>query len=353
MISLSQEQKDAILNFYFRCGTEEEINYGRDLIAGDPRAAELYASLEETLQRLDHVKYEPCPDNLAELTIAKLKLAHAERTGQSNLQKLLSKEQLKSASRAEKKAATRDRSFWRPVAEAAAIAAVILIAAGILFPTTKYMRHKAWQAACSARLAEIFAGIQRYQSDNDGMLPAVALSAGSPWWKIGRSGDKAESNTRHLWLLVQNDYVKPKAFTCPGRKTANPLDLSFDQIRKMHDFPERENLNFSFTFLCGDKQKKVSDSMAVLLADLNPVFEKIFDRLGNTDTVKIKIDEKMLNALSRNHSGKGQNVLFYDGHVDFTKNRVLFGDDIFTIKNQREYTGNEVPCEPGDIFLAP
>ncbi len=75
MSSLSKEQKDLILDFYFHCGEEEDINHGRDLIASDPEAARLYADLGETLTGLDSVKYEPCPDNLVELTVAQLKRA--------------------------------------------------------------------------------------------------------------------------------------------------------------------------------------------------------------------------------------------------------------------------------------
>lgn len=70
MGSLSKEDKDIILDFYFRCGDEETINRGRDLVASNPEAAILYARLEETLTQLDSIKYEPCPDNLVELTVA-------------------------------------------------------------------------------------------------------------------------------------------------------------------------------------------------------------------------------------------------------------------------------------------
>ena len=67
MSSLSREDKDVILDFYFRCADEESINRGRDLVAANSEAAVLYARLKETLTQLDSIKYGPCPENLVEL----------------------------------------------------------------------------------------------------------------------------------------------------------------------------------------------------------------------------------------------------------------------------------------------
>jgi hypothetical protein len=74
MSRLSQQQHQLILDFYFRCGEESDIEAGRDLIASNPEAAKLYAKLEDSLSPLG-AGYEPCPDNLVDLTLARLKLA--------------------------------------------------------------------------------------------------------------------------------------------------------------------------------------------------------------------------------------------------------------------------------------
>ena len=87
---LKSEDQQLILDFYFRCGDEEDISRGRDLIAANPEAARLYANLEDTLTELDTLKYEPCPENLADLTVARLKLAaSAHLAGTSKLETLL------------------------------------------------------------------------------------------------------------------------------------------------------------------------------------------------------------------------------------------------------------------------
>jgi len=48
-------------------------------------------------------------------------------------------------------------------------------------------------------------GIGSYAADHDQTLPNVATAAGSPWWKVGDQGLENQSNTRHLWLLVQGN----------------------------------------------------------------------------------------------------------------------------------------------------
>ena len=94
MNRLNHQEQELILDFYFHCGQEEDIDRGRDLIAANPDAAKLYAKLEETLTDLDHVKYEPCPDNLVDLTIARLKIAASvTQENPASLHELLQQEQ--------------------------------------------------------------------------------------------------------------------------------------------------------------------------------------------------------------------------------------------------------------------
>ena len=204
MSNLSKEEKEVILDFYFRCGDQERINQGRDLIAGNPEAAQLYANLEDSLRQLDSVKYEPCPENLVELTVAKLKLAASSE--QARLESLLAAEQRKTA-HIESPAATTSRSFWRNVAEVAAIAAVVLVIVGVSLPSLLRMRET---AVCRANQMRIGRAIASYADDNNGTLPAVAMTAGSPWWKVGYQGAENQSNTRHMWLLVKKGYLDGK-----------------------------------------------------------------------------------------------------------------------------------------------
>jgi hypothetical protein len=250
--------------------------------------------------------------------------------------------------------ATTKRSFWRNVAEVAAIAAVFLVVTGVSLPSLSRMRAR---AACQANLMRMGQAIERYANDNNGAFPAVPMKAGSTWWKVGHQGAENQSNTRHMWLLVKKGYLDGRDCTCPGMKTATAGTYTQAELAKYQDFPSRRHISYSFKFTsdkCGKYQK---GQRGVLLADLNPVFEKIFDRDKSVcipdERTKVWLSKQLKNIMSANHAGRGQNILFGDGSSKFMKTRIVFGDDIYTVRDADSYSGCEVPSCEEDIFLAP
>ena len=350
MRSLDPEAKKIILDFYFRCGPDEDIDRACTLIAEDSRAAELYSKLETSLKQLDAIKYEPCPDNLADLTIARLKVA----ASQKGLENLLEQEQRK-GQQAEIGTPTTSRSFWR-VMEVMAAAAVVLLVFTVYQPVCTRMRHNSWQKRCSAGLGRMGAGMGRYANDNDGRLPYVARSAGAPWWKVGEQGRENHSNTRYLWLVVKEGYVDSKDCVCAGRKSAYPIQLDKAQLRRLNDFPNRHALSYSFMFMCEKAAHGKLSDKKIVLADVNPVFEDIFDTSGRpkkSEFDMLCLNEPLKMMLSKNHNERGQNVLLGSGSVVFTKSRLFFGDDIYTVRGAEVYRGIESPCDELDTFLIP
>lgn len=356
MNSLTKEEKDIILDFYFRCGTDERIDRARDMIASDRRAAALYASLEQTLCQLDNIKYEPCPDNLVDVTVAKLKLAaSAERASAQRLKAQIA--DLASAS-PQATSVPRERRWWTNIADLAAVAAVFLAVLSLAFPSLGKLRQVAWRNSCEARMASVGAGMATYANDHNGQLPLASSAslAGSPWWKVGDQGKENHSNTRHVWLLVKGDYVPGKSFICPGRKEGRAAAELTREVGKFLDFPAREAISYSFVYMCEKRSKRSLSPNDVILADLNPVFEHIFDEPANLQSDhfgKLEMNDDILSMMSTSHAGKGQNILYGNGSVIFAKERIIGGDDIYTIKGTGVYSGMETPCETGDTFLIP
>jgi prepilin-type processing-associated H-X9-DG protein len=68
---------------------------------------------------------------------------------------------------------------------------------------------------------------------------------------------------------------------------------------------------------------------------------------------KVLLNEQLKQMMSASHRGRGQNVLYCDGSVEFARKRVIDGDDIFTVHGVDTYTGREVPAGDNDTFLAP
>ena len=361
MTNLTSEQKDVILNFYFRCGDPAEIDRARDLIASDKRAAELYSHLQQTLTQLDAVKYEPCPDNLADLTIARLKAAAAvdriemveqPLKTQSEIDRLLAQERQKDAETSTKTLKP-NFTLWR-FAEIGAVAALLFIGINMMFPVFSNMRSKSWQAACASNLKSIAMGMSNYQQANDSFMPYVATEDDAPWWKVGDQGMQNQSNTRHYWLLVKGDYTEGSDFICPGKKGSTAANTKDQGVLDSCDFPSRKNVNYSFALVPQNASaRKRADSVSVIMADLNPVFEGITTKFDQRLFGKIALNDQMRQMTSTNHGQSGQNVLIHDGSASFNERRFILNDDIYTLMGRNSYSGNERPAIKGDTFLVP
>lgn len=366
MNQLNRQQQELILDFYFRCGQEEDIERGRDLIASNPEAAKLYAKLEDTLSVMDPIKYESCPDNLVDLTIARLKLAASAKkaTQSSRLNELLEKEQtadvpatVMAAVAPEPEKQTRIYKFHSRVGELIATAAAILLIIGILFPSAGAMRQHYYKVNCANNLRQIGQAFSTFSNDHNDNLPDSVVQAGDPWWKIGWQGPKAHSNTRGPWQLVKGGYVKGNVFVCRGNADAEPLTYNPDEMGTLMDFPSRHNVGYSFMLFCNKNEDALQKRRKVIAGDLNPVFREIPDTQNMyaklNEFEKILLNAQLKQMLSSSHNDKGQNILKCDGSVEWIRVRVVNDDDIYTIKDVEVYTGKETPQSSNDTFLAP
>ena len=350
MISLNEGQRDLLLDYCFGCASEENMEAARKLLSSNSGAVEFCEKLQHSLSLLEHLHSESCPEHLVENTIDRLQRHHAALSGHGRLTELLDAEQ--------SRIVTARPSFWRNFSEVITTAAAILIVAAVFFPVTTNMRNKARLMQCSANLSGIGQSISRYANDNGNVLPAVATVAGDPWWKVGAKGKQNQSNTRHLWLLVKEKYAEPNQFTCPGRRCNKRPSLDRNTIAELNDFPSRKYVGYSFRLITSQSGRILAGRSVPIMADTNPIFEGCTNRqkcYEYREFSPVKLRAKLLKANSKNHRGKGQNVMFSDGSVRFMKNRIAgeLNDDIFTIKGTQIYRGVESPNSATDIFLVP
>ena len=224
---------------------------GRDLIAAKPEAAKLYSSLEDTLTDLDHIKYEPCPDNLVDLTIARLKLAASiqnksanDSSSNSKLHQLLQKEQ-------ENPVQTSQENYFQPqtseknlkpnfhhrMGELLAAAAAIMVIFSILFPVGGAMRNANRKIVCQNNLRQVSSAFSAFANDHNNEVAESRIQPGNPWWKVGSQTPEVHSNTRYPWQLVKQGYVKGKVFVCKGNIGANPVDFDPLTHERLLRFP--------------------------------------------------------------------------------------------------------------------
>jgi hypothetical protein len=219
-----------------------------------------------------------------------------------------------------------------------------------------FARQQYWQSRCQANQAGVHEGLANYVAEHDGRLPRLAVDAGSPWWKVGYQGPEDHSNTRQGWLFVRQGYVSPDKFLCPARRVEG--EVSFDRLKveDYSDFPHRKFIGFSIRISCPQSRENGLTPRKVLMADLNPIAEKL--PTDYSAEFRLRIDEELLKSNSRNHNGRGQNVLFSDGSVQFFRKRFVSspGDDIYTVAEMSdgcEVRGYERPCSEKDAFVAP
>jgi len=342
MSPLNDQQKQLLFDYCFGLTSEEQNAQAQSLISSSNEASEVHAKLKSALDPLDTLEPETCPDDLAERTI--LRIHDLARSSQLQLQQLLASEQ-------SRRIVTRS-PLWRNIGKMVAAAAVVLIALGTFQTSSNFARQRYYQNRCQAQLGNVFRGLGDYVADNDGKLPAVATTAGSPWWMVGRPGQENFSNTRCMWLLVKNGHVDPADFVCPGRRQKTLMRFKLLQVKNFNDFPSRQHITYSIRICC---KEPTVDALAqkVLMADLSPLFEDLSPDFSRP--LKIRVDEGLLNHNSINHNYRGQNLLSGNGSVRFTKKRRIgiTKDDIFTLQNITNYNGTERPSCETDNFLAP
>lgn len=347
MTTLSDRQRQLLFDYSLGLSSERENEEAEALIAASEDAVELYQSIQLTLAPLDAVEVEPCPEELTDRLFARIQEATSP-AGQGSLDSLPTAERHRGQ--------TIRVPLWRNWTEVIAAAAAVILFISVAFPAIGHMRGRYWQTECGSHLADVYRGIRSYASDHDGFLPAAAVTPGSPWWRVGYQGRENHSNTRQAWELVRQGYVEAGQFLCPGRPDGRTLSFDGFKVQDFADFPSGMYIHFSSRIPSPTSNDRDLMQKRVLLADRNPLAEELpSDPFA---LLKLQLCERMMTSNSRNHGGRGQNVLLYDGSVEFNNGRrsSISDDDIYilrTMSTGTEIRGCEFPDNDLDIFLAP
>jgi hypothetical protein len=341
MIPLTSEKKQLLFDYCIGLTSQEQTAEAEELISSNPEAAQIHSKLKAFFAPLNTLEPESCPDALAERTVWRLK--SLANSSQDRLQQLLASEQTR-------KVTPRNRMWGRRLATAA----VFMIAGSVLLTTLRYLRFNSRLQQCQLQQGSIFQGLGNYIRDHDGQQPVVAATVGAPWFKVGDQGTENHSNTRRIFLLVKGDYVKPSNFVCPCSKRGRALQMTPSQIKTYKDFPDRRCVTYSFQINCRIAGNGQLFCRKVVMADLNPLFEKLPELPEDySKSLTLELTKDLLTLNSTNHNRHGQNILFGDGRVEYLKTRYIGTDDIYTLQNTDVYEGCEVPSCETDFFLAP
>jgi len=248
---------------------------------------------------------------------------------------------------------------------------IIGLLAGILFPALQHAVEEANRATCKANLKQVGTAGQSYGTSHRQRWPDV-MSESTRWDEIGtaradyyhyETGDKetaddiapadvdgaVESNTANLWKLITSAGAAAGVFVCPS--TEHMIDERVVNPSDVRDFRNELYCSYSYQNVLGSytltQTGTDQPSRFAVAADANPQRGDYYSASGGsrarsnagpTDTelaseprfepseITDKWNEDLAgagltdawNLNSPNHAFQGQNVLYLDGHVEWT-----------------------------------
>ncbi len=209
---------------------------------------------------------------------------------------------------------------WRfRIPDFISIAAVILIATSVIWPTAVHLRQRNFQTGCANNLRLLSYGFSQYADDNEAAMP-MAMANFGPDWSWGQV-----RNSLNLRPLIDGGYCELRHLNCPGNHDLDP--------------------SYSYQWLLSGRRAVWNvGRVTIVLGDRNPII----------DLALSGRPQEHLRMSSLNHNGRGQNVLGTDGRDLWLEQPVVPGgdDNIWVPKGVSQLRVGDRPTDPADVFLA-
>jgi len=211
----------------------------------------------------------------------------------------------------------------------------------ILLPALFGAMELARRVACANNLSQIGKACSAYAAGNRQVWPDVMGATDTAKWKdigntrVGGTPDNTEdieSNTANFWLLIKSGLAEnPDVFVCPSQSNDEP-ERAVADYNSVRDFGEAKNVSYSYQNVAGPyRLTSAAPPGLAVAADSNPQREDragaITEYVGSATTINFKVTAwesfdpaELWHFNSANHKFEGQNVLYLDGHVEFTNN---------------------------------
>jgi prepilin-type N-terminal cleavage/methylation domain-containing protein/prepilin-type processing-associated H-X9-DG protein len=228
------------------------------------------------------------------------------------------------------------------------VIAIIAVLIAILLPSILRAKESANRVKCASNLRQIGLAEQMYAAENKGHYPRTNTDDGtevggtsyftgtldqnpfddSPWFGVP-SNTLWNDVTASIYLLVHYKMLSIEVFLCPSgdqRRDVVLNPITGDEVAPAarYNFSDQRpySWSLSYCFATPFRQSKnqysretefrhspAAPAQNAIAADRNDGI----DRWKSINPNAPQADMEMMN--SRNHKGKGQNVLFNDGHV--------------------------------------
>jgi len=228
---------------------------------------------------------------------------------------------------------------------------IIALLISILLPQLSKAREQASRIKCASNLRQIGLGAISYaQNQRGGSFPRTfwdqtnTVTVATTGWQqensfgapgTGAAGSPVGTNNvcASFYLLLKAQNMSVDLFLCPSAPNERP-DLQGKQIDDYSGWekPNGENLGYSYAagfpndaavkagFRFGVNANNATSDVP-LAADMNPgdtggtpPRDNKVTGVTNSDSQK-----KLVRGNTNNHGNEGQNVLYFDGHVEFQR----------------------------------
>jgi prepilin-type N-terminal cleavage/methylation domain-containing protein/prepilin-type processing-associated H-X9-DG protein len=231
------------------------------------------------------------------------------------------------------------------------VIAIIGVLLAILLPALEKARENAVAAECAANLRSIGQALMVYVNQNQNNYPRTVYVPGAPLVAgtnasapdpFGPGGPQPNDVTAPLFLLTREQMLPPQVLICPYNDVfefqSDPASAGFTNRSNFTDYTK--NLGYSYAnpypdsaaAMAGYSLRAPLPADFALAADVNP---------GKGD-----------NSNCYTHEGRGQNVLYGDGHVTW-QTSPLCGQNNDNIYTNQSGAVMASPVNTSDSVLLP
>ncbi len=162
------------------------------------------------------------------------------------------------------------------------VIAIIGILAGILLPVLSRARESARKTQCMSNVKQIGMGLIMYANENNEVFPSDTTTV------------VARPAMRSLNLIYDTYVSDNKVFNCTSDTSVSPASNAGMSVSTADDSFDQDECSYGYDYT----HTQADDADVALAADRPPAAP---DAATSTD----------------NHNGRGQNVVYVDGHVEF------------------------------------
>ncbi len=199
------------------------------------------------------------------------------------------------------------------------VIAIIAILAAMLLPALSAAKQKAWTTSCNSNLHQIGLGMRMFADDNSGLYPE---SGGNIYWDASDPGTGKPSWSQQIFPYTANTNV----YNCPGnvqlpvslRGPFNYFNGCNAAYMTVHSFAAVKDSAILFPsafVLSGDTAGTKNNGAGLQFDPLDA------DKDDYTQNCVGGAAERDMTEFWQIH-GKGQNILFADGHSKWYKGYV-------------------------------